>query len=72
LLDWLAVEFMDRGWDLKHMVEVIVMSSTYRQSSNPRPAVSATSLLPVWRRKRRPKRARSRPSRRTLGRGPSA
>jgi hypothetical protein len=36
LLDWLAVQFMESGWDLKHMVEVIVLSSTYRQSSNPR------------------------------------
>jgi hypothetical protein len=39
LLDWLAVEFMDSGWDLKHMVKLIVMSSTYRQSSNPRPDI---------------------------------
>jgi len=39
LLDWLAVEFMDSGWDLKHMVKLIVMSSTYRQSSNPRPEI---------------------------------
>jgi hypothetical protein len=39
LLDWLAVEFMDSGWDVKHMVEVIVMSSTYRQTSNPRPEI---------------------------------
>ena len=34
LLDWLAVEFMDSGWDVKHMVETLVMSSTYRQDSN--------------------------------------
>jgi hypothetical protein len=33
LLDWLAVEFMDSGWDVKHLVKLIVMSSTYRQSS---------------------------------------
>jgi hypothetical protein len=33
LLDWLAVEFMDRGWDVKHMVKLMVMSSTYRQTS---------------------------------------
>jgi len=39
LLDWLAVEFMDSGWDLKHMVKLMVMSSTYRQSSNPRPEI---------------------------------
>lgn len=34
LLDWLAAEFMESGWDLKHMVKLMVMSSTYRQSSN--------------------------------------
>ncbi len=33
LLDWLAVEFMDSGWDVKHILKTIVMSSTYRQSS---------------------------------------
>ena len=33
LLDWLAVEFMDSGWDLKALVKTIVMSSAYRQSS---------------------------------------
>jgi len=33
LLDWLAVEFMQRGWSLKQMHKLIVMSATYRQSS---------------------------------------
>jgi len=33
LLDWLAVEFMDSGWDIKHVIKLIVMSHTYRQSS---------------------------------------
>lgn len=33
LLDWLAVEFIESGWDVKHMVRLIVNSSTYRQSS---------------------------------------
>jgi Protein of unknown function (DUF1549)/Protein of unknown function (DUF1553)/Planctomycete cytochrome C len=33
LLDWLAVEFMDSGWDVKHMVKLMVMSHTYRQSA---------------------------------------
>ncbi len=33
LLDWLAVEFMDSGWDMKHMVKLMVMSSAYRQTS---------------------------------------
>jgi hypothetical protein len=33
LLDWLACEFMDSGWDVKHMVRLIVNSRTYRQVS---------------------------------------
>jgi hypothetical protein len=33
LLDWLAVEFLESGWDVKHMQKLIVMSATYRQSS---------------------------------------
>lgn len=33
LLDWLATEFMDRGWDMKAIHRVIVTSNTYRQSS---------------------------------------
>ena len=35
LLDWLAVEFMESGWNIKHIVKLIVTSSTYRQSSKP-------------------------------------
>ncbi|MES2705182.1 MAG: PSD1 and planctomycete cytochrome C domain-containing protein [Verrucomicrobiota bacterium] len=37
LLDWLAAEFRDKGWDTKHMVRLIVTSATYRQASNQRP-----------------------------------
>ncbi len=33
LLDWLAVEFRESGWDVKHMIKLIVMSATYQQSS---------------------------------------
>jgi hypothetical protein len=33
LLDWLACEFMDSGWDVKHMVRLIVNSHTYKQVS---------------------------------------
>ncbi len=33
LLDWLALDFMNHGWDIKRMVKQIVMSSTYRQSA---------------------------------------
>ena len=38
LLDWLAVEFMESGWDVKHVVRTLVTSATYRQSSRPRPS----------------------------------
>lgn len=41
LLDWLACEFMDSGWDVKHMVRLIVSSATYRQSSVADPALLA-------------------------------
>ena len=33
LLDWLAAEFVDSGWDVKQMLRLIVMSGAYRQSS---------------------------------------
>lgn len=37
LLDWLATEFRDSGWDFKHMVRTLVLSATYRQDSKARP-----------------------------------
>ena len=33
LLDWLAVEFVESGWDVKRLIRLIVCSETYRQSS---------------------------------------
>ena len=33
LLDWLAVEFMEHNWSMKHVHKLIVMSATYQQSS---------------------------------------
>jgi hypothetical protein len=41
LLDWLASEFRESGWDVKHVVRVMVTSHTYRQDSNPHPKVFA-------------------------------
>ena len=33
LLDWLANEFVDSGWNVKHIMKLIAMSGTYRQTS---------------------------------------
>ena len=33
LLDWLALEFQDSGWDLKHMLKLMVHSRTFKQDS---------------------------------------
>jgi hypothetical protein len=51
LLDWLAVEFVSRGWSLKQLHRLIVTSRTYQQSSLPRDealAIDAESRL-LWR-----------------------
>ena len=37
LLDWLAVEFVESGWDVRHVVNLMMTSSTYRQSSRIEP-----------------------------------
>jgi hypothetical protein len=36
LLDWLAVEFMESGWDIKKTIQLMVSSAAYRQSSQAR------------------------------------
>ena len=33
LLDWLAVEFVESGWNMKQLLRTLLMSATYRQSS---------------------------------------
>jgi hypothetical protein len=38
LLDWLAVEFRQSGWNIKHMYKLMVMSAAYRQSAASTPA----------------------------------
>jgi Protein of unknown function (DUF1553)/Protein of unknown function (DUF1549)/Planctomycete cytochrome C len=40
LIDWLAAEFRDSGWDVKHMVRLIVTSETYRQASAKNPQLA--------------------------------
>ena len=39
LLDWLAAEFKDSGWNVKHIVKLIVSSRTYKQTSFAKPEV---------------------------------
>jgi hypothetical protein len=39
LLDWLAVEFRDSGWNVKKLQKLIVLSATYRQASTTTPAM---------------------------------
>jgi hypothetical protein len=41
LLDWLAVEFMESGWDTKHLVRTILLSNTYQRSSAATPELQA-------------------------------
>ncbi|MDA1017692.1 MAG: PSD1 and planctomycete cytochrome C domain-containing protein [Planctomycetota bacterium] len=48
LLDWLAVEFIESGWDVKHMVRLMVSSGTYRQSSVPTAQQRKTDPANTW------------------------
>jgi hypothetical protein len=51
LIDWLAAEFVERGWSMKHIHRLILQSRTYRQASTSTPegrAVDAGSRL-LWR-----------------------
>jgi hypothetical protein len=41
LLDWLAVEFRESGWNVHHLIKLIVTSRTYRQSANVTPELLA-------------------------------
>ncbi|MSU22318.1 MAG: DUF1553 domain-containing protein [Opitutus sp.] len=41
LLDWLASEFVARGWSVKHLHRVMLLSATYRQSTAATPATRA-------------------------------
>lgn len=58
LLDWLAVEFRERGWDTRQMLRLIVTSATYRQDSRVRPELReldpGNRLLAYYPRRRLP------------------
>ncbi len=51
LLDWLATEFMKSDWSIKRLHRLIVLSSTYRQSSRSNPAGAAqdSDVRLLWR-----------------------
>ncbi len=48
LLDWLAVEFMESGWDVKRLMKLLVMSNAYRQSSAASREVRAKDPANIW------------------------
>ncbi len=48
LLDWLAVEFVRSGWDVKQLLKTIVLSHTYRQHSFASPEVMADDPENIW------------------------
>jgi hypothetical protein len=48
LLDWLARQFIDSGWNIKHVIKLIVMSGTYRQSSQATPEVREADPENRW------------------------
>ncbi len=54
LLDWLAAEFMEQGWSMKHVHRLIVTSAAYRMSSSQRGAEANRAKDPdnvyLWRR----------------------
>lgn len=47
LLDWLARDFVEHGWDLRRLCKSIVLSETYQQSSTPRDAQGGVSRWEV-------------------------
>ena len=49
MLDWLAVDFVESGWNQKRMLKRIMMSATYRQSSvHPSPKVTHSDPTNRW------------------------
>ncbi|MEZ5326771.1 MAG: PSD1 and planctomycete cytochrome C domain-containing protein [Verrucomicrobiales bacterium] len=48
LLDWLAAEFVNSGWDVKHMVQLLTSSRTYRQVSTETPELREKDATNRW------------------------
>ena len=47
LLDWLARDFVDSGWDIKRLVKRILMSGTYQQSSHITPELRSGDVVAI-------------------------
>ena len=56
LLDWMAVEFRESGWDVRHLIRLIVTSGTYRQSANLRPELRDRDPNNRWLASQNPRR----------------
>jgi hypothetical protein len=55
LLDWLASEFVENGWSLKHLHRLMMLSSAYQNSALPEPGVDPAGSLDLfgrWRQRR--------------------
>jgi hypothetical protein len=48
LLDWLSRRFIESGWDRKALHRLLVLSATYRQTSDPRPELLAADPENRW------------------------
>jgi len=48
LLDWLAVEFRESGWDVQHILKLMVTSATYRQASTVREELHERDPENTW------------------------
>jgi hypothetical protein len=57
LLDYLATNFMEKGWSIKHLHKLIMLSSVYQQTSDPPDAAAKSQVDPdnrlLWRMNRR-------------------
>lgn len=48
LLDWLAVELIESGWNVKHMMRLMVTSRTYQQASQSSPDLDRRDPTNLW------------------------
>lgn len=48
LLDWLAVEFMESDWNVRHLLKTMVLSATYQQSSETSPEQREKDPENIW------------------------